>query len=75
MEQLGFTPLSVKQTKWLALRLVMYTGVKLIGWSIVTWDRFKFLSALQIKKFGKSWFSMKYSVWRKVYHNLDMHEY
>ena len=28
MEQLGFSPVSVKQTKWLALRLVKYTGVK-----------------------------------------------
>ena len=36
MEQLDFSPVSVKQTKWLALRLVKYIGVKLIGWSIIT---------------------------------------
>ena len=53
MEQLGFSQVSVKQTKWLALGLVKYMGVKLIGWSIVTKDRFKFLSALQIKYFLK----------------------
>ena len=43
MEQLDFLPVSVKQTQWLALRLVKYTSVKLIRGSIVTWDRFKFL--------------------------------
>ena len=63
MQQLGFFP--VKQTKWLALRQVKYMGVKLIGWLIVTRDRFKFLSALQINYFR---------VRMKVYHNLDMHE-
>ena len=36
MEQLGFLPVSIKQTQWLALRLVKYTGVKLIGYSIDT---------------------------------------
>ena len=48
MEPLGFSPVSVKKTQWLALRLVKYTGVKLIYW-----DRLKFLSALQIKYFRK----------------------
>ena len=33
---LGFSPVSVKQTQRLALRLLKYTGVQLIGWLIVT---------------------------------------
>ena len=59
MEQLGFSPVSVKQTKWLVLRLVKYTSVKLIGWSSVTGI---VLSSCQLFKkniFGKSWFYMK----------------
>ena len=56
IEQFGFSPVSVKQTQWLALRLVKYTGVLLSKADPMIdryRDRFKFLSALQIKYFRK----------------------
>ena len=31
MEQLGFLPVSIKPTQWLALRLVKYTGASIPG--------------------------------------------
>ena len=54
MEQLGFSLVSVKQTKGLALRLVF----KVYGCQADPMinrypDRFKFLSSLQIKYFRK----------------------
>ena len=48
MEQLGFSPVSVKQTQWLALRRCQ-ADLMIDSY----WDRFKFLLALKIKYFRK----------------------